>query len=1030
MPRSSLQTPDASSDSTPSRSRHDSSHEMLQQAIQLGQRGHWAEAIQHCRQLMAQMPDHVQGHHFLGFALLQRSEHSEAIAHLQRAIDLDPTQAEIYSHLGLAYCQAGQLEAGISAYQQALMLEPEALDIRYNRAIGLQKLEQWQEAAQEFLHLLAQEPHCIAAYYQLGNVSQKQQDFNTALSYYRKALELSDRAEVAAVPLNRLFAVRLEAIWYNLAVALQELGETQPALQACQQALQIQPQYSEAHNAIGTLLEKQGRREEAIFHFQQALQRMPDYIPLLSNWGNLQTQQRQWQTAEAAFRRILQLNPQHLKALNGLLKVLLQTAQWTDLAELTEKLWQIGQHQICTDIVPYDVLSLKLSAAQQQVLAENHAKAVAQKIAPLRQQLNFLFPPRHPDRLRIGYVSGDFRNQAIAHLIYRLFELHDRQQVEVFAYSLGKNDNSPYRHKLEADCDCFQDVQGWSDQAIAQQVYNDQIDILIDLEGYTEYAQTSIYALRPAPLIVSYLGHSGTMGADYIDYFITDEVATPPEQATHLTEQCIYLPHSHIVTNNQEVIAPTVFQRSDFGLPDAAFVFCAFHKNAKIEPHTFAVWMRILKNVPDSVLWLKINDPIAQQNLIAHAERSGISGDRLIFTSSFPKAEYLVQLQCADLYLDALQFNACVTAVDSLWAGLPLLTCAGEAFASRMAASCLSAVGLPELITTSPEAYEQQAIYLATHPDELQALRQRLVQARSNAPLFNTEQTVRHLESAYQMIWQNYQAGLNHQPIYVPTLPASSPVSSSPSSASPPSSPPHSSASNASNPLSTNLIALPAGFCLHQVLTQEELNYITSKLRIAEFEDGKLTAGKYAQPVKHNLQLKDSPIATELRQMVVTALTRNSLFQGVACPKMIRSPLFSRTEVGMHYGTHIDNALMGNQFFRSDLSLTLFLSDPDSYDGGELVIETHQGSYPVKLEAGSAIVYPSTTLHQVTPVTRGVRLVACTWVQSLIRDPGDREILMDLEIASQALFEQTGKTKAFDLVLKAHANLMRKWVEM
>ena len=341
----------------------------------------------------------------------------------------------------------------------------------------------------------------------------------------------------------------------------------------------------------------------------------------------------------------------------------------------------------------------------------------------------------------------------------RLFELHDREKFEVFAYSLGPDDGSEYRRKLINDCDCFRDIANLTPTESAQQIYDDGIGILIDLAGYTEYASPEVFALHPAPLQVNYLGYPGTLGADYMDYIITDPVITPPHLAKFLTEQCLYLPDCYQINHNQQPLPGKTASKAEWGLPEDAFIFCCFNKSEKIEPSIFAAWMRILGQVDNSVLWLLESNPKAKQNLSAAASSLGIDPERLIWAPHLPKAQHLTRHACADLFLDTHYYNAHTTASDALWAGVPLITFPGETFASRVAASLLTAVKLPQLIAKNLQAYETLAVYLASYPPALQEISQHLPSNRLQLPLFDTVSTVRHLEAGYHLIWSGYLAG-------------------------------------------------------------------------------------------------------------------------------------------------------------------------------------------------------------------------------------------------------------------------------
>jgi protein O-GlcNAc transferase len=693
--------------------------------------------------------------HQLGMAQLQQKNYPAALAHLQQAIAQETQQPQstpqlftYLTHAGVAACQLGQLEQGIDYYQQALNVAPhpeqptpDIIDTRYNLALALHKHQQLDAAQTAYQQVLQQHPQYVPAWVQLGNLHQQQQRYEDAIAQYQNAIALHPNHVQAQ---------------YNLGVALQAVGQFAPAETAYRQVLALHPHHIKACNGLGSLLERRGLASQSIAQYQRALAIDPNDIPALLNLANVHARLEQWQPAIALYHRVLHLHPQHLKALDGLLIIHLATAQWQELATLQSQWWNASQTQT-NPISLLTSLHLPFTAAEQHSLAQRHAQAIAQETASTRQALNFVHPPEFKIqnskfKIRLGYVSGDFRYHAVAQLMLRLFELHDRQRFEVFAYSLGPDDGSSHRQKLMADCDRFHDFQGHSPAAAAQQIYNDGIDILIDLAGYTDYACPEIFALRPAPIQINYLGYPGTLGADYIDYIITDAIITPPHLESSFTERCIYLPHSYQINNNQQPI-PSATTKADWGLPDA-FVFCCFNKVQKIEPTIFAAWMQILAQVPDSVLWLLESNPEAQARLVAAAIAHAIAPDRLIFAPRLPKAQHLDRHAVADLFLDTLHYGAHTTGSDTLWAGVPLITVLGETFAARVSASLLHAVNLPQLVVKTLPDYQALAIRLATHPDELRSLQHHLQSQRSQLPLFDSEQTVRHLEQAYQTCFQ------------------------------------------------------------------------------------------------------------------------------------------------------------------------------------------------------------------------------------------------------------------------------------
>jgi predicted O-linked N-acetylglucosamine transferase (SPINDLY family)/glycosyltransferase involved in cell wall biosynthesis len=723
------------------------SADWMEEVTQLGQAGRFAEAIARCQTILQHEPENARAWDFLGLALFQSGKASDGLVCLQKAIALAPHTADIYSHLGVVYCKLDQWVEGIDCYRRALELHPQSIDIQYNLALALHKQGKAEEAMTHYQQLLVRQPNHVQARLNLGNLLQQHGQFQQAITHYQQALAVCpDHTET----------------WQRLGSARQSRGELEEAVRCYQYALTLNPSYLDAHNNLGTVLQELGRAQQAIAHYQQALSLQPNFPYALLNLGNILLKLERFAEAEATYRQLLQQDPNNLKALDGLVKLLRQTCQWTDVDELSDRLITMAQRQLEQElpcaIMPLNTLLLPFSPAQQQAIAQEQAEAIARRTAESRRQLNFGAKSQHRlqnkrfthgARLRLGYVSGDFRDHAVAHLILQLFRLHNRQQFEVFAYSLGPDDGSTYRARIEADCDRFVDIQTLTPTAMAQRVFDDEIDILIDLAGYTEYSCPDLFALHPAPIQINYLGYPGTLGATYIDYILTDAVLTPPEETAYFTETCVYLPHCYQINDNQQQPAPLIPSKISLGLPDRSFVYCCFNNTRKIDPHLFAVWMQILTQVPDSVLWLYQSYPDAERNLKQQAERLGVDSDRLVFAHHVSKPEHLARLQHADLFLDTRYYNAHTTASDALWAGIPLVTLYGETFAARVAASLLTAIGLPDLITYSLADYEQLAVHLGKHPDALQQLKQTLMTNQLSMPLYNTEASVQALETAY-----------------------------------------------------------------------------------------------------------------------------------------------------------------------------------------------------------------------------------------------------------------------------------------
>jgi predicted O-linked N-acetylglucosamine transferase (SPINDLY family) len=373
------------------------------------------------------------------------------------------------------------------------------------------------------------------------------------------------------------------------------------------------------------------------------------------------------------------------------------------------------------------------------------------------------FPPRpavRPDRIRLAYVSGDYRRHPVAYLIAELFERHDRTRFEVVGLSYGLDDGSQERARLVAACDQFHDVQGRDDGEAAALIHDLRIDIAVDLGGHTEGSRPGILQRRPAPVQVSYLGYTGTMGVPFIDYIIADEVALPPDQSPFFTENIVHLPDCFLVNDTKKAIAPNAPTRADAGLPGHGIVFCSFNNSFKISSAVFSIWMRLLAAVEGSVLWLSTMNDGARGHLRGAAGAAGIDPARIVFAPRVPDmADHLARQRLADIFLDTVDYNAHTTASDALWAGLPVVTCAGTTFPGRVAASLLHAVGLPELVTTSLSDYEALALRLARDPAALRAIRRRLSDNRDTHALFDNDRFRRHLEAAYAIMVDRWVLG-------------------------------------------------------------------------------------------------------------------------------------------------------------------------------------------------------------------------------------------------------------------------------
>ena len=586
------------------------------------------------------------------------------------------------------------------------------------------------EAAARYAEALRIEPGNADAHYYLGMMSCQHGRFGEGAEHARKALAGDPRHARAHVLLGR---------------ALGALEQRDEALTSFDRAITLAPDFAQAHGHRADVLRELGRNPEAVESYDRALALAPDVIEDWVSRGAALIAVGRYEDAIVSFDRALTLKPDSEKAelvYPPRLLLKLRVCDWSDLdAETARLLMMIRGRKALS--VPVATLFIPATAAEQLQCARRYV------------QDQPTFPPTwrgeiySHDRIRVAYLSADFREHATSYLAAGLFEEHDKSRFEITAVSLGQNDHSPMRQRLEAAFEHFIDAQGNSDQNIADLIRRLEIDIVVDLMGFSKENRLNVLARRPAPIQLNYLGYPGTSGGDYIDYIFADSTVIPEDQGVFYAENVVRLPGTYQITDNKRCIASHVPTRRECGLPEQAFVFCCFNNMQKLNPTIFEIWMRLLRAKADSVLWLLEENRTAAENLRAFAVQSGISPRRLIFAPKMDVADHLARERQADLFLDTLPCNAHTTASDALWAGLPVLTCLGTTFAGRVAGSLLRAVGLDDLVTQSLAEYEALALKLAQEPTYLASIKNTLARNRDTSDLFNTKRTTRHIEAAY-----------------------------------------------------------------------------------------------------------------------------------------------------------------------------------------------------------------------------------------------------------------------------------------
>lgn len=575
-----------------------------------------------------------------------------------------------------------------------------------------------------------------------------------------------------------------------LGKARQGLGEREAAAAAHRRALEIDPSLADARRDLGDVLQEQGRLDDAIAQyraalglernaqtlvnlgcalvrngaleeaaalFREAISLRPDQAAAHMNLGSTYTLLGERERAKACHEAALALQPGDGAIRECLLAEMQATCDWSRFDELCAQ-----QRRAATDpnqvVTPFSLLSIPSAPEEQLQCARSFGRRLDLAAQAERRRLGFRFASRPRERLTIGYLSADFHDHVTAYVMAEMFELHDHGRFRVHAYSYGPNDGSAMRARLERAFDRFVDAQALSHADLASAIHADGVDILVDLKGYTQHARTEVMALRPAPVQAAYMGYPGTLAAPFIDYLFADRYVVPAGSERHYGEKLVFLPGSYYVNDRLRAAGPAPSRR-DLALPEGAVVFCCFNQTYKILPDVFDAWMRILRAVPDGVLWLLDTNSTARRNLGREAAKRGVDPARLVFAPRAPSPQHLARVAAADLFLDTRPYNAHTTATDALWMGVPVLTTPGSTFASRVAGSLLSALGVPELIAPSPAEYEARAIDLARSPDTLAALRAKVLRQRESAPLFDTALFTRNVEKAYERMWNRQSAG-------------------------------------------------------------------------------------------------------------------------------------------------------------------------------------------------------------------------------------------------------------------------------
>ena len=665
----------------------------------------------------------------------------------ETAVNIKPDYFEAHKNLGLVFKNLGQVNESVASLNMAISIKSDYFDAHYNLAIILKELGRHDQALNSYEKAISINPNFANAYNNLGNLYLDLGREDDAINSYSRAIQINPNFAQAHNNLGNLF---------------KDIERYEDAIQSYKKAIKANPQLSEAINNLGNLFKTLNQLDNAINCYKKAVAINPHFAEAHYNLGIVFKKTNKKEKALISLERAFSLKPSMDYILGDLLSAKCNFCSWGDYYALIDEL-QLKISNNKKVVNPFNLLGLIDDPSLQRQAAEiftNHQYPKKYTLPEIQQY------QKHP-RIRIGYFSADFHNHATMHLMAELFELHKKSLFEIIAFSFGPDKKDEWRQRAVNSFDKFIDVRHKSDLEVSMIAREMEIDIAVDLKGYTRDCRPKIFVESCAPIQVSFLGYPGTMATDFIDYLIADQTLIPKEKRAHYSEKIAYMPYSYQANVSNRDVSQDPVSRYEHGLPKKGFVFCCFNNNYKITISVFSVWMRILLAVEDSVLWLLENESITKKNLIQEAEKFGINKDRLVFAEMAPVEDHLNRLRLADLFIDTLPYNAHTTASDALRMGVPVLTCIGESFASRVAASLLSALKLHSLITNSHSEYESLAIELATQPKKLKAVKDLLSISLSSETLYNANLFTQNLESAYMQMYDRHNKGLAPEHLYI-----------------------------------------------------------------------------------------------------------------------------------------------------------------------------------------------------------------------------------------------------------------------
>ena len=663
----------------------------------------------------------------------ENQEFETILIDIQKFVKEYPDSFILWKIMGATHLSLKQFEDAENCFLKGAKLNKNDSKIFSNLGVVYKEQKRFKKSIEYYLKSISMDPNDANTHFNLGNSYKSNADFFNAIKSYKNAININPKFHIA---------------YNNMGNALQEIGKPKEAIKSFLQAIRFKPNYSEAYNNLGVIYKKNGNLNYAQEAFLNAIKLDFNHSRAHFNLAKVYEDRGQLDMAIKSYTKSFEINPEFSQAYVSKLFLLANTSDFRAFSlfnKVKNKIGIAGQH-----VTPFSLLFAEDNPLNQQLRSKNWVKNNYFKTTK-----NIVCKNLSHKKIPIAYFSADFHDHPVSHLLCRVLELHNREDFEVHAFSYGIEKKDYMRNRIINSVDFFHDVKNLNDEKILNEVKKFNIQIAIDLTGYTNDARTELFSKRLAPIQINYLGFPSTMGTNFIDYIIADKIVIDEKFREFYSEKIINMPHSFMPTDNTRKISSKRINKRQFGLPDSSFVFCCFNNNYKIDPTVFSIWIRLLKNIKNSVLWLRKTNEWATKNLQNEVQKHGVDAKRLIFAEKVDMEVHLARHRLADLFLDTFNYNAHTTACEALWSGLPVITKVGKQFSARVGASLLDSIGLPELITHNSNDYEKKIFYYASDPKKLLDLKKKLHKKIKTSHLFNSEKYTKDLENLLKKIYKS-----------------------------------------------------------------------------------------------------------------------------------------------------------------------------------------------------------------------------------------------------------------------------------